>query len=99
MLFTSFSNCTLLLWCPTFRDVAYCHHILAIIKFNLANIIIDPMYVEPEKPKKLHTKKTRRVRPAKNKKASAKKFYLLTCIRLYCFRNMLSSALIVKQHK
>ena len=27
--------------CPTFRDVAYCHHILAIIKFNLANIIID----------------------------------------------------------
>ena len=43
--------------CPTFRDVAYCHHILAIIKFNLANIFIDPMYVEPEKPKKLHTYK------------------------------------------
>jgi len=43
--------------CPTFRDAAYCHHILAIIKFKLANIIIDPMYVEPEKPKKLQTKK------------------------------------------
>ena len=27
--------------CPAFRYVAYCHHILAIIKFNLANIIID----------------------------------------------------------
>ena len=58
--------------CPAFRYVAYCHHILAIIKFNLANIIIDPMYVEPEKPKKLHTKKTRRGRPAKNKKALSK---------------------------
>jgi len=30
------------------------------------------MYVEPEKPRKLHTKKTRRGRPAKNKKALAK---------------------------
>jgi len=53
--------------CPTFRDVAYCHHILAIIKFKLANIIIDPMYVEPEKPKKLQTKKVRRGRPSKTK--------------------------------
>jgi hypothetical protein len=53
--------------CPTFRDVAYCHHILAIIKFKLANIIIDPINVEPEKPKKLQTKKVRRGRPSKKK--------------------------------
>ena len=49
--------------CPTFLDVAYCHHILALNKFKLANIIIDPMYVEPEKPRWLESRKIRRGRP------------------------------------
>ena len=38
--------------CSTFVDLAYCHHILAIIKFELANIILDPLYIRPVEPRK-----------------------------------------------
>ena len=58
--------------CPTFLDVAYCHHILTINKFKLANIIIDPMLIEPEPLRKLEARKTRRGRPKKAKIALKK---------------------------
>jgi hypothetical protein len=67
--------------CPTFRDVAYCHHILAII-------IIDPMNVEPEKPKKLQTKKVRRGRPSKKKRIKKRIIILLKTYSLLDYRTI-----------
>ena len=49
--------------CSTFVDLAYCHHILAIIKFDLANIILDPLYVKPVEPRRLAVRNTKRGRP------------------------------------
>jgi hypothetical protein len=48
--------------CSTFVDLAYCHHILAIIKFELADIILDPLYVKPAEPRRLAVN-TKRGRP------------------------------------
>ena len=58
--------------CPTFRDVAYCHHILAVIKFNWANIIIYQCMLSLRSQKSFIQKKLVRGRPAKNKEALAK---------------------------
>jgi hypothetical protein len=49
--------------CSTFVDLAYCHHILAIIKFDLANIILDPLYVKPVESRRLAVRNTKRGRP------------------------------------
>ena len=49
--------------CSTFVDLAYCHHILAIIKFELVNIILDPLYVKPVEPRRLAVRNTKRGRP------------------------------------
>ena len=37
--------------CKRFWDKSYCHHILAIIRLGIANIILDPKYI-PEPPKR-----------------------------------------------
>jgi hypothetical protein len=39
--------------CSTFLDLAYCHHILAINRLNLARIILDPSYIQPPEPRRL----------------------------------------------
>jgi hypothetical protein len=31
--------------CSTFMDLAYCHHILAINSLNIANKVLDPIYI------------------------------------------------------
>ena len=38
--------------CFTFLDLAYCHHILAIMRLELATIVLDPGYIKPGRPKK-----------------------------------------------
>ena len=42
-----------------------CHHILAIIRLNIAKIILDPTYVAPVEPRKLVARVNKRNRPAK----------------------------------
>ena len=47
----------------SFLDLAYCHHILAINRLNLANIILDPSYIQPPEPRRLAERKINRGRP------------------------------------
>lgn len=49
--------------CSTYLDLAYCHHILAINKLNLANIILDPTYVKPVEARRLCVRKTKKSWP------------------------------------
>ena len=58
--------------CSTFLDLAYCQHILAINKLNLANIILDPTFVKAAEPRRLVVRKTKRGRPKNLGKALAK---------------------------
>ena len=58
--------------CSTYLDLAYCHHILAINKLNLANIILDPTYVKPVEPRRLQVRKTKKGRPRNFGKALAR---------------------------
>ena len=51
----------------TFIDLAYCHHILAINKLELANIILDQTYVKPVEPRRLFVRKTTKGRPKQTK--------------------------------
>ena len=51
--------------CSYFLDLHYCHHILAIIRLNIAKIILDPTYVAPVEPRKLVARVNKRNRPAK----------------------------------
>ena len=53
--------------CYTFCDLAYCHHILALNRLQLANITLDPTYIEKPEPRRLHVRKTKRGRPVKIK--------------------------------
>ena len=41
----------------SFLDLAYRHHILAINRLNLANIILDPFYIQPPEPRRLAVRK------------------------------------------
>jgi len=43
--------------CSTFLDLAYCHHILAINKLELAKIVLDLTYVHPAEPRRLIIRK------------------------------------------
>jgi len=51
--------------CSYFLDLHYCHHILAIIRLNIAKIILDSTYVAPAEPRKLVARVNKRNRPAK----------------------------------
>ena len=51
--------------CSYFIDLHYCHHILTIIRLNIAKIILDPMYVPPVEPRKLVARVNKRNRPQK----------------------------------
>ncbi len=53
--------------CSTFIDLAYCHHILAINRLELANIILDQTYVKPVEPRRLFVRKTTKGRPKQTK--------------------------------
>jgi len=55
--------------CSTFLDLAYCHHILAINRLNLAKIILDPSYIQPPEPRRLAVRKMNRGRPRQLGKA------------------------------
>ena len=50
-------------------DLAYCQHILVIIKLNLANIILDSTYVKPPESRRLAVRQTKRGRPKNITKA------------------------------
>ena len=51
--------------CKTFWDKSYCHHILAVNRLGIANIILDPNFVpEPEK-RRLLVRIMKRVRTIK----------------------------------
>ena len=49
--------------CSTFLDLAYCHHILAINRLQIADIILDPTYIKPVEPRRLAVRDTKRGRP------------------------------------
>ena len=51
--------------CSYFLDLHYCHHILAIIRLNIAKIILDSTYVAPAEPRKLVARVNKRNRPVK----------------------------------
>ena len=51
--------------CSYFIDLHYCHHILAVIRLNIAKIILDPTYVPPVEPRKLVTTLNKRNRSNK----------------------------------
>jgi hypothetical protein len=55
--------------CPTFWDHHYCHHILAIIKFKFANIVINPLKTLKEPARLLVARKARGHRNKKTKGA------------------------------
>ena len=60
-------------YCSSFWDLAYCEHILAINKLELAKIIIDPFFKEPEPSRRLVARKSKRGRPKKTKGYALKK--------------------------
>ncbi len=41
--------------CSTYLGLSYCHHILSVNRLNLAQIILDPTYVEAHEPRRLNT--------------------------------------------
>ena len=41
--------------CSYFINLHYCHHLLALIRLNIAKIILNPNYVAPAKSRKLVT--------------------------------------------
>ena len=49
--------------CSTFLDLAYCHHILAIMRLELATIVLDPIYIKPPQPRRLAVRNIKRGRP------------------------------------
>ncbi len=63
-------------------DLAYCHHIITIIKFELANIILDPFYVSPVEPRRLAVRNTKRGRPKHFSGKAVEFLYILILFKL-----------------
>ena len=58
--------------CYTYLDRAYCHHILAINRLEVANIVIDPTFIPATMKRTLVAKRSKRGRPKQVKGALVK---------------------------